>query len=147
MPRLLIGNRIGAFDPGYTTGFAAGWYTGNGQFNLEQAIEIRWDARFDALIALVPTLDWIIYERFALYASHAKAQINNEFPSVQFIGALQLAAFMANKSNRLVQQPAHERRQIKVLEEHKELLAGSAHKRDAYQHLRLFCLLNKRSVQ
>jgi hypothetical protein len=146
MPRLLIGQRIGAFDPGYTTGFAAGWYTGNGQFNLEQAIEIRWDARFDALIALVPTLDWIIYERFALYASHMKDQINSEFPSVQFIGALQLAAYMAGKSNRLVVQPASERRQIKVLSEHQDFVTGSQHKRDAYQHLRLFCLLNKRSV-
>ena len=144
MPKLYPGVRIGAFDPGVTTGYAEGIYTGDGTFDLLISTEIKWDDRFQAVVGIVPNLDIIIYERFALYASHAKEMINNDFPSVQFIGALQLAAHLSQKLDRLVVQPAHERKNVAVLEHHMKKVRGSQHRIDAYQHLRYYCLFHRK---
>lgn len=144
MAKLEIGQLVGAFDPGVTTGYAEGIYVGSGKFELNATFEITWDKRFEHIQHLVPRLDWIVYERFALYKSHASEMVNNEFPSVQVIGSIQLAAYLAKKLDCVYVQPAHERKNVAVLPVDLPKVKGSQHRIDAYQHLRYFCLFHRK---
>lgn len=144
MALLKTGHRIVAFDPGVTSGLAIGTYEQDGKFKLVRCAEIAWEERFQAILDAVVGADWIVYERFALYKTHAQEMINNEFPSVQFIGAIQMAAYQSGKLDRIYTQAAHERKNVEILTLDRKAAAGSAHKADAYMHLRYFCMYHKR---
>lgn len=139
---LAVGERITTFDPGGTTGACSGTYLGEGRFSLDVAVQILWDD-FAQMEALMLGADWVVVERFALYASKARDQINSEFPSAQWIGAIRHHAWQLGTLDKVVIMPAAARLVAKVLPEHAPMLTGP-HARDAYMHLRYFCIVNKR---
>lgn len=115
-------------------------------FEIIQIGEIGWEDRF----TIWDVLDkhrkfWgmpyraIVTEDFKLYAHKAQAQVNNDFPSVRFIGILD--SYCHTRNVPLVFQMASVRKSVKVLDEHKDLIKSSPHSRDAYQHLRYYIVV------
>lgn len=147
-----------SFDPGRTTGVClASVYYVDGRVHDLGVIEsasIPWDSRFQAIKSYMRryTYDFCIVENFRLYRTHAKAQINSEFPSSQVIGAIGYACWERNVNIHF--QMASERKRVKVAESYHEVLGGltrnkkpkSQHRWDAFQHLRLFAVLNAKKV-
>jgi hypothetical protein len=141
--------RIVGIDPGQTTGYVdVDFNPDSGHWQVVDAREIAWGARFylKPLIAGDPNFGmgarplptWIVMEDFTLYAHKAQDQIGSHFPSVRVIGALEAYTEELGIFPNLILQPASVRGRIKILPEHEKWLVGSAHKKDAYQHVRYF---------
>lgn len=147
MKILKPGDVVLAVDPGQTTGICCATYRGGDdgfQFDVMACREIVWVERF-ALRHYVPAVDWIVTESFTLYESKKDSQVNSYFPSVRVIGILEA---LVNEMpgvrldpEDIVFQGASQRKSVKVQEKHLMFVRGSAHKRDAYQHLRYFIIM------
>ncbi len=135
---------IVAFDPGETTGFAAGQWLGGKEIGLTEVTQILWDDRFyhtrDLLKFHRP--DHVIVEAFRLYPHRAKSQIGKTFPSSQMIGIIQAYAYEQGILNRVTIQPASNRSSVKIPDEHLLMVGSSSHIQDAYRHLRYFVIVN-----
>jgi hypothetical protein len=108
-------------------------------FALTSVAEIPWSARFSGVQAVLAHADHIVVESFRLYASRAQDQINNSFPSAQVIGIIDTWAWMYNKYEKIVEQPASDIGRTVVLPQHLAAIGtGSEHKKDAYKHVRRF---------
>ncbi len=133
-----------SFDPGKTTGFAAGEWSGGKGFGLTEVAIIGWDDRFlqvkDLLKSHVP--DYIVVEAFRLYPHRANSQIGKTFPSSQMIGIIETFAYLQGRLDRVVIQPASNRSSVKIPDEHLLMVGSSAHVQDAYRHLRYFVIVN-----
>jgi hypothetical protein len=139
-PVLKVNDMIVGFDPGVTTGVCVVQYLGGlDAFALTSVAEIPWSARFSAVQAVLAHADHIVVESFRLYASRAQDQINNSFPSAQVIGIIDTWAWMYNKYEKIVEQPASDIGRTVVLPQHLAAIGtGSEHKKDAYKHVRRF---------
>jgi len=133
-----------SFDPGKTTGFVAGEWSGGKEIGLTEVTVIPWNDRFyqtkDLLKFHVP--DYIVVEAFRLYPHRAKSQIGNTFPSSQMIGIIQTYAYEQGILDRVVIQPAGNRSSVKIPDEHLLMVGSSSHIQDAYRHLRYFVIVN-----
>lgn len=137
--------RVYAFDPGTTTGFASIDVAEDGKsFVLVRCEEIPWTDRLSDLRNLfsdVPAHIHIVVESFRLFPHKARAQIGSQFPSVRMIGAIEATVHMYGlKVDNIVFQEPGDIARVKVLEEHVTVVAGSPHKIDAYRHARLYFL-------
>lgn len=132
-----------AFDPGHTTGVCLGRLTGARTFDVVDSLVIDWQDRHQTLADLFDTyqelLVAVVVESFRLFQHAAQSQINNEFPSVRFIGALEHALFNVKLSHLLVFQQPSQRTNV-TIKEHITSLVRSPHARDAYLHLKYYIL-------
>ena len=147
-----------SFDPGHTTGVclaSVNYLDGRvAALSVMESASIPWDGRFQAIKHYLRRYryDYCIVENFRLYRTHAKSQINSEFPSSQVIGAIGYACWERNINIHF--QMAGERKRVKVDERYYEALGGltrnrkpkSQHRWDAFQHLRLFAVTNAKRV-
>jgi len=141
--------RILAFDPGVTTGACLiATEDDSWQFQVVNVLEIPWESRFATIKALIDGTysiaglqppDAIVAEAFRLRQSRAYQQAGSDFPSSQVVGIIQ--AYIYDRYGSLdryhTQEPVSMAR-VKILPEHKDLVAGSEHKKDAYKHARYF---------
>ena len=143
--------RIVAVDPGQTTGWAEGTYNPvTREWAFRDAIEIAWEDRFLMRLLLAssnagePLLPptHIVCEQFTLYKNKAQDQVGSHFPSVRVIGTLEAYLDELGILCDLKFQGASVRDRVAILPEHYDKLKGSEHKKDAYQHLRYFCVAN-----
>lgn len=139
--RMKIGEYIVAIDPGQTTGVSQMKYTGERNFELVYCQEIPWDRRFK-LRELVKGMSHVVIERFALYESHAKAMVNNEFPSVRIIGIVDAYCNEFDLLDRVTFQGAQSMQSVLVLPEHTAMTKGSEHRKDSYRHGRYYIVMN-----
>lgn len=139
--RMAYGDIITAIDPGATTGVTQLKYTTGRDFELVYCGEVKWERRF-ALRDFVEGSEHIVIERFALYESHSKAMINNEFPSVRIIGIVDAYCNEFNLLDRVTFQTADSMKMVQVLDIHKERTKGSEHKKDSYKHGRYYIVMN-----
>jgi len=144
-----------AFDPGKTTGVCVADVSAD-NFQVTDCFEILWSHRFaitKALIsgtyynARVPRLpDFVVAESFRLRQGKALSQTGSDFPSVQVIAIIQTYLYMyarAENGHELLKlQDPHMRVKVKVMNEDKSWVLGSPHRKDAYQHARLFWAKN-----
>lgn len=146
--KLWDGARGLAIDPGQTTGICIGEVTGKFQFGISQCIEVPWDNRFEGVTEAIRAInpDFVVMERFRVYAHKAADLVGSENPSSQIIGIVELYLWQRGQLDNLYYQNASERVATKVLPAHAELVKGSDHKRDAYQHFRTFIILNSRHL-
>lgn len=137
--------KLVAIDPGHTTGYVEAEAT-DGVLTLTKVLQIPWEERFSlmSLLCALPLPDAVIVESFRLYAHKARAQINNDFPSVRVIGIVEAAAYLVDILDRVHFQPASIRTRVQVLPEHQEVDRAGPHARDAYQHLRFFYAMIRR---
>lgn len=132
--------RLLAIDPGVTTGIAAGlWNTVDHSFSLSGGFQLPWEKRF-AVRWLVEEADIIVIESFRLYRHKATDQVNSDFPSSQVIGMTELAAYMVDKLDKVVKQPASCIQNVQILEADSKKLEGLQHAQDAYRHLRYYVI-------
>jgi hypothetical protein len=139
--RMKEGDVITAIDPGGTTGVTQLRYKGAKDFEIICCVEVPWDRRFK-LRDFVLGSDHIVIERFALYESHAKQMINNEFPSVRIIGIVEAYANELDLIGQMTFQPAQAMQSVLVLPEHVAFTKGSEHKKDSYKHGRYYIVMN-----
>lgn len=132
---------IVSLDPGQTSGLVVAQISSDANINIIQATELPWGGRFSLRQFLFTAWpDVVVCEAFRLYAQAAKAQINNEFPSVRVIGLLEAYLNETVGLDRLHFQAAMCIQRVEVLEEHKSALRGMVHARDAYKHLRYYAI-------
>jgi hypothetical protein len=146
--KLWPGARGVSIDPGKTSGVCSGEVTGKFRFTVSQCIEVPWDNRFEGVTEAIRVVnpDFVVMERFRVYAHKAADLVGSENPSSQVIGIVELYLWQRQQLDILYYQNASERKAAGVLPEHKHLVMGSAHKVDAYQHLRTFIILNSRHL-
>lgn len=123
-----------AIDPGYTTGICSAKC--HDDFEVIQVGEFPWAKRHEALRTLLTgtyaphgiplTFDVVIIESFRLMPHKAQSQIGKTFPSSQLIGIVDYLCWKTSTS--LVIQEPGQRTRVKVLDQHKDLVKGSAHK-------------------
>ncbi len=135
--------KILSFDPGKTTGYAAGVWKDGRSFDIIASGEILWDERFEIIRNLVYTLepDYTVIESFRLYRHKAQDQIGNDFPSAQVIGTIHAYLHTLGKLSSSHLQPAALRKSVAVLPEHTGAIGNISHRIDAYQHLRYFIIV------
>lgn len=143
--KIEVGDQLLAVDPGLTTGIVVGEYKGGYDFDIIYAADVKWDRRF-VFRELVPAkaIRHIIYERFALYESKARDQINNTFPSVRVIGILEAYCNECDKLDWMVEQPAAVHTKVKITDAHTDRLKLLHHARSAYKHLRYYIITEVR---
>lgn len=138
---------IMAWDPGGTTGLCIGVRDSSapGGFTVLESHAIRWERRFVAIRACIeqhqPT--HTVIESFTLYKHKAKDQIGSDFPSSQVIGIIGAYLYMCGLEAPVFQPASliHGRPEVQLLPQHEPLLGSTAHQRDAYRHLRVWCEL------
>lgn len=147
-----------SFDPGRTTGVciaSVNYFDGRvSDLSVVESASIPWDSRFQAIKSYMSRHDYFycVVENFRLYRTHAKSQINSEFPSSQVIGSIGYACWERNVNIHF--QMAGERKRVRVDEKYHEALGGltrnkkpkSQHRWDAFQHLRLFAVTNAKRI-
>jgi len=147
-----------SFDPGRTTGVclaSVSFLDGRvHDLSVMESASIPWDSRFSAIKHYLRRhyYEYCIVENFRLYRTHAKSQINSEFPSSQVIGVIGYLCW--EREINIHFQMAGERKRVKVDERYHEVLGGvtrnkkpkSQHRWDAFQHLRLFAVTNAKNV-
>jgi len=133
-----------AFDPGETTGVARAKLTGPRTYELIDVAQITWDKRFEQTwnFLLDPEVHcgMVIAEDFRLYASAAQHLINNMFPAVKVIGAIEAFAWMLNIPVHL--EPPASRMNVTIPDIDAPALVDMKHARDAYRHLRYWVLVH-----
>lgn len=131
--------KVLTIDPGRTTGVCLGIYQGGRNYEIERCWEVVWEQRF-AFVQSIAEIkpDVLVVEAFRLYAHKSQQQIGSDFPSVQLIGAIEYVAYHANIP--LIYQMPSNISQTAILDRHLPLVQGSEHKKDAYKHLRYFCI-------
>ena len=137
-------------DPGKTTGFAVLRRT---DFEVETnkwgiavvvAGDISWEGRFDELMPYLEACrkhgGWVVYEQYRLRPTYTAVQ-DKTVPAVEATGVLlaQLNA-IAFPEERIISQPAANRKSVRVLKGHGEFMT-SEHSRDAYRHARYFIVV------
>lgn len=138
-----------AFDPGYTTGFAAATNVSGKDYDLALAYEIPFYQRIATIEAIFADyssyIDAIVLERFALSRSAElqRAQTGSEFPSVRVIETVHVFAHLYGLTDKIVFQTPADRKSAKVLEAHRGLVGLSDHVQDAYRHLRYYILTHR----
>lgn len=138
------GAMIVGIDPGETTGVCQIRYGGSRVFEVISAVALPWERRF-RLDEYISGMDYVVIERFSLYASHKDTMVNNEFPSVRIIGIVDYICYLRNLDDRMYFQPASVMGNVKVLPEHEKYIPPGEHARDAYKHIRYFILVNRPS--
>jgi hypothetical protein len=136
------GARITVIDPGETTGVCQMRYLGKRDFEVLFIDQIPWNRRF-RMREFIQGVHHIVIERFALYASHSKDMINNEFPSVRIIGICEAYMNEFDMLDAVTYQPASVMTNVAILPQHAEYVKGSEHKKDAYRHGRYFILMHR----
>lgn len=146
LPPLKAGDVLIAIDPGYTTGVCVVKYIGKPtpyDFEILESFEIPWASRFLDVSGLLnrrkDALRRLIVEDFVLYENKAQDLIGHGFPSPEFRGVVKTYAFEMGLLHLWMDQLAAVRKSVRVLEEHRPLLAPGQHCLDAYQHAR-YCI-------
>lgn len=133
-------NIIG-IDPGRTTGYVETFRSDEG-LEVLVAKKIEWHQRHSIipLIAskvssdpLVPTV--IVVESFRLYPHEFHHQVGSDFPSVQVIGIIDAACWLASPRPEIIFQPAANKSRVQI---HHKTVPRSEHVRDAYRHVRYY---------
>ena len=143
-----------SIDPGHTTGVCIAQTTPD-SFEVVKTLEIPWAHRFGGLQTLlggtytiqgVPlTPEAVVIENFRLRPDKAHSQIGQTFPSSQIIGIVQAFLYAAGYLEILEVQEPGQRTRVKILDNHKEMVSGSQHLKDAYQHARYYWIKHVRS--
>ena len=79
--------KVISLDPGETHGLCMAESNHNKDWKIIRTDAIK-DAELFSLLENEPNVDLVIYEQYKLYASKAKAMVNNEFLTVQAIGVI-----------------------------------------------------------
>lgn len=130
-------------DPGRTSGVCIlRTHEPDRGFDVVKSYEISWSSRFEflplisslALQCQPPQRLAIVIESFRLYPHRARQQIGSAFPSVQIIGIVETAAFIAGVLDTIVYQPSSNISRVEVLHP----VGVSPHVQDAYKHARYY---------
>lgn len=143
--RVLPNQLVLGIDPGSTTGLCLCRSTDGGRdFTIENSWIVPYDDRFSisrTLASIRP--HHIVIENFRLYRHKAESQINNEFPSVRVIGAIEQACWDLEFMARLNFQMASELSGVQIREEHEGSIGKSEHHKDSYKHARVYILTHQ----
>lgn len=137
-----------AVDPGGSTGVAIGELVAPRHVELITSYTLAWEERFSidrSLDIYGSTLEIVVVEEFRLFKHAAKDLINNEFPSVRMIGALEHALWTRNMYDRLRFQTPSQRKAVTIPEHIKPRLR-SQHEIDAFMHLKYYILLHDKEL-
>lgn len=142
--------RVLSLDPGERVGWARATVAPDGSWtDLRHGITPLRDMAL-AVHAQADQYDYIVFEDWRLYPAQAKSMIGNTFPSVQFIGMVKLAAWVAG--TKLVTQGAKVKetadKAMKAINPElyatvtKSVAHDSGHDQDALRHLFYFTWRN-----
>lgn len=138
------GHIIISWDPGGTTGLAIIQYTGGTSFDVLRIAEVSWGSRFETTKAVLLAYSairhnlTIVVETFRLREDKKEDLVGSDFPSCQVIGIIQAWCYDFGILDNIVYQEPGIKSRTGILERHYDLVKGSEHKKDAYQHARYY---------
>lgn len=132
-----------AFDPGGTTGVAAGYHEGKPLFALTHSFEIPWTERFSVFTVIGDFFQGAAYEGRKLVvvaedfmpAPRAVASLaQRHVLASEVLGMIELSCNLYGLV--LHRQMPAVRKSVQVFTKHAEMVGSSPHRQDSYRHLK-----------